>query len=415
MTTSHSTPPVTDPDDDLEQVRSVDLGDPTLYSTERPERIWGTLRRAGVPVHLEGWRSHWAVTRYRQIKQVLRHSELLSSEHGMRLGEKATDGVAGSAAGGRSMLVTDNPKHAHMRRFLEPAFTPKAVRRLAARTGDLAHRLVADAVAQPSVEFVEDVVAPLLTAVSCDLVGVPDEDRGYIARLCQAAFSGAGYATGADQVAAHVELLGYCDELLVAKRRNPADDAASALATARIDGAQLPRSSAVMNCHDLILGGNASARYVLTVLPMTLLEQQPFWEQLRADRVDFDAAAQELLRGEAPVNHVMRTVLSDLEVDGVRIRRGEIVTLWLRSANRDEEVFDRPEELRLGVPRRTHLSFGSGPHHCIAANLARLEIAALLRAMATQVGEAEPAAPPVRMESAFLRGYRAVPVALSPR
>lgn len=415
MRTAQPPAAVDEADDDLEQVRKVDLGDPSLYRTERPERIWRTLRAAGVPVHLQGRRDHWAVTRYHQVKEVLRHSELLSSEQGMRLGEKATDEAAGAAAGGRSMLVSDDPKHGQMRKILEPVFTPRAVRRLAESTGDLARRLIADAVAQPSVEFVEDVVAPLLTAVSCDLVGVPREDRRFVAQLCQAAFSGSGDITGPAQVAAHVELLGYCDELVLAKRRNPDDGAASLLANARIDGRPLPRSSAVMNCHDLVLGGNASARYVLTGLPVTLRRQRPFWEQLRDGCVDFDAAAQELLRGEAPVSHVMRTTLGDLDIAGVRVPRGEIVTLWLRSANRDESAFDRPDELRLGVPRRAHLSFGGGPHHCIAANLARLEIASLLRALAEQVVDAEPTAPPVRMESAFLRGYRAVPVTLRPR
>lgn len=407
--------PGTADDDDLEQVLALDLSDPSLYATERPERIWRTMRQAGVPLHLTGWRSHWAVTRYQQVKQVLRHSKLLSSEQGMRLGEKATDGAAGAAAGGQSMLVTDDPGHAHMRRILEPAFTPKAVRRLAANTGAHAHRLVSEAIAQPTVDFVESLVAPLLTTVSCDLVGVPHADRDSVAHLCQSAFSGAGYATASNQISAHVELLAYCDELILSKRRHPDDDAASALANARIDGAPLPRASAVMNCHDLLLGGNASARYVLTSIPLTMLSQRQFWDELRAGGVDFDAASREVLRCETPVNHIMRTLLDDLEIAGVRMRRGELVTLWLRSANRDEEVFDRPEEMRLGVPRHAHLSFGAGPHHCIAASVARLEIASLVRALAELVGDAELTAPPVRMESALLRGYRAVPISLYAR
>ncbi len=419
MTDSPAPVPLTahpaDRDDDLELVRTVDLADPALYATERPERIWRTMRRAGVPLHLGGSRSHWAVTRYQQVKQVLRHSSVLSSQRGMRLGEKATDGAAGAAAGGRSILVADDPAHAHMRRILEPAFSPTVVRGLAARTGTLAQRLVSDALDAPSVDFVEALVAPLVATVSCDLVGVPHADREQVAQLCQSAFSGAGYATAATQIAAHVELLGYCDELIRAKRRHPDDGAASALANARIHGAPLPQASAVMNCHDLILGGNASARYILTLMPLTLLTQRPFWARLRAGGADFDAAAHELLRCECPVSHIMRALLDDLEIGGVQMRRGELVTLWLRSANRDEDVFDRPTQMRLGVPRHMHLSFGAGPHHCLAATLARLEIASLLRALAELVDDAELTAPPVRMESAFLRGYRAVPIALYPR
>jgi cytochrome P450 len=404
-----------DPDDDLGQVLGIDLGDPMLYATERPERIWRTMRRAGAPLHLTGFRDHWAVTRYQQVKEVLRNSAKLSSEQGQRLGEKATDGAAGAAAGGTSMLVADDPAHAQMRRILEPAFSPTAVRRLAASTTGLARRLVADAAAQQSVEFVEALVAPLLTTVACDLVGIPDSDRGYLAELCQCAFSGSGYTTATTQITAHVELLGYCDELLMAKRRTPGDDAATALALAEIDGAPLPRAAAIMNCHDLILGGNASARYVVTSVPMTMLNQRPFWARLRGGDIDFAAATQELLRGEAPVNHIMRTLLGDLEIGGVQMRRGELVTLWLRSANRDESIFDDADRLRLDLRRHAHLTFGAGPHHCLAANLARLEIEALLRALAEQVRDAELTGPAVRMESAFLRGYRAVPIALHRR
>lgn len=405
----------THPDDDLDHVLAVDLADPMLYATERPEQIWRTMRRAGVPLRLAGFRSHWAVTRYGQIKEVLRHSSLLSSEKGMRLGEKATDGAAGATAGGMSMLVTDDPAHAHMRRILEPMFSPQAVRRLADRTGALARRLVSEAVAQPSVDFVESVAAPLLTTVACDLVGVPGPDRAHVAQLCQTAFSGSGYATATAQITAHVELLEYCANLIAGKRRTPGDDAATALAHARIDGPQLRRAAAIMNCHDLILGGNASARYVLTSLPVTMLTQRPFWNQLRAGTADFAAAAQELLRYETPVNHIMRVLLDDLEIEGVRMRRGEFVTLWLRSANRDEDVFDGGDEMRLGVPRRAHLSFGAGLHYCIAANLARMEIESLLRALTGLVSAAELTSAPVRMESSFLRGYRSVPIALHPR
>jgi cytochrome P450 len=406
---------ITDPDDDLDQVLALDLNDPHLYATERPERIWRTMRRTGVPLHLSGARSHWAVTRYEQIKEVLRHSSLLSSEKGMRLGEKATDSAAGATAGGTSILVTDDPAHARMRRILEPAFAPRVVRRLAESTGALAHRLVSEAAAQPSVDFVESVAGPLLTTVACDLVGVPVPDRAHVAELCQTAFSGAGYATATAQITAHVELLEYCAQLIAGKRRAPGDDAATILAQAKIDGAPLRREAAIMNCHDLLLGGNASARYVLTSMPVTLLTQRRFWSQLHAGTADFAAATQELLRYENPANHIMRALLGDLEIEGMRMRRGELVTLWLRSGNRDEDVFDGADEMRLGVPRRAHLSFGAGPHYCIAANLARMEIESLLRALASLVGDAELTAVPVRMESSLLRGYRSVPIALRRR
>jgi cytochrome P450 len=402
----------TDPDDILDNVIQVDLADPKLYASERPERLWATMRRARTPIHMTGLREHWAVTRYEQVREVFRSSQHLSSQKGIRLGEKPSDIMAGEASGGMSMLVADDPAHAQMRRALESAFSPKALRRLTDSTQALARRLVADAVAQPSVDFVESVATPLLTTVACDLLGIPASDRPRLAELSQMAFSGAGYATATVQITAHVELLAYCDELLTSKYRAPGDDLATTLAQAQMDGKAMSRSAAIMNCHDFILGGNASARYVLTAIPMTMVTQRPFWTQLRAGDGDFAVATEELLRYEAPVNHVMRCLLRDLDVGGVTMRRGELVTLWLRSANRDADVFDDPERMLLIGRGHPHLSFGLGPHYCIAAYLGRLEISSLLRALAELVGDAELVGEPRRMESSFLRGYRSVPLVL---
>jgi cytochrome P450 len=148
---------------------------------------------------------------------------------------------------------------------------------------------------------------------------------------------------------------------------------------------------------------------------VTLVNHRPFWTRLRAGNADFDAATEELLRVESPVNHVLRTLAGDLEVGGVTMRRGELVTLWLRSANRDADVFDDPDTMRPSGRRHTHLSFGHGPHYCIAAYLARIEIGALVRALAELVGDAELSGIPRRMESSFLRGYREVPITLRRR
>ncbi|MFC0527574.1 cytochrome P450 [Phytohabitans kaempferiae] len=404
-------------DDVLAEVLKVDLADPRLYATDRPERIWRTMRGAGLPLRMPGPREHWAVTRYRQVRDVLGQSHLLSSERGMRLGEKASDGQAGEAAGGMSMLVTDDPAHGEMRKALESAFTPRQMRRLAGGTEALARRLVVEAAAQPSVDFVASVATPLLTTVACDLLGVPESDRPHVASLTSTAFSGSGHATASAtaQIGAHTQLLEYCAELIASKRRAPGDDVASLLAQARMNGRPMPTHIAVMNCHDFILGGNASARFILTSIPVTLVRHRPFWTELRTGRADFDVATEELLRFEAPVNHLMRTLTGDVEVEGVRMRAGELVTLWLRSANRDADIFDDPDTMRATGRRHAHLTFGHGPHYCIAAYLARLEIRSLIRALAEEVADAELSAPPRRMESNFLRGYRAVPVALRPR
>lgn len=402
-------------DDVLDEVAKVDLADPKLYAGDRPERIWQTMRAAGKPIRMTGMREHWAVTRYRQIREVFRHSQKLSSQQGMRLGEKPTDIEASKAAGGMSMIVADDPAHAQMRRALESSLSPRALQRLAGNIQHLATQLVSDALAEPSVDFVDTVATPLLTAASCDLLGIPKSDRPRIGELTQMAFSGSGYATAAAQVTGHVQLLEYCGELLDHKLRHPGEDLATTLAQAQVRGAVLSREAAVMNCHDFVIGANASARYILTSVPMTMITQRPFWEQLRAGDADLDIATEELLRYETPINHVMRSILDDLEIGGVTMRRGEFVTLWLRSGNRDADVFEDPERMRLTRRRHAQLSFGHGPHYCIAAHLGRLEVASLVRALAARVQDVELTGEPRRIESNLLRGYRSLPMTLRPR
>lgn len=400
-------------DDVLDSAIKVDMTDPKFYSGERPERVWRTLRKGGKPVRSGGLREHWAITRYRQIEEIYRNPRLVSSEQGMHLGEKATDDRAGAAAGGMSLLVTDDPAHAEMRKALASAFTPRLMRRLTDSTQAIARRLVREAAEQPSVDFVAAVGAPLPAIVICDLLGVPESDREQVVALTQAAFSGSGYATSQTQMAAHAALFGYCHELLADKRRHPGDDITTVLANATMYGKPMDPDVAVMNCHDLIAGGNETARHASSSAARTMVTHPDAWAELRDGSADIDSATEEILRFEAPVNHVMRVLLDDVEIGGVRMRRGEFVTLWLRSANRDEDVYDRPDELRFDRSGNQHLSFGLGTHYCIAAYLARIEVRAVMRALVEDVAEVEPAGVPQRLESNFFRGYRSVPLALS--
>jgi cytochrome P450 len=111
----------------------------------------------------------------------------------------------------------------------------------------------------------------------------------------------------------------------------------------------------------------------------------------------------------------MRVALEDVQIGGVTMCAGEFVTLWLRSANRDEAVFDRPDELIFSRSPNNHVTFGRGGHFCLGARLARLEISALLRALVDMVATVELVGEPARLASCFLRGYRSLPVRLRGR
>lgn len=399
----------------LAEALRTDLTDPALYATDRPEEVWAALRRHGRPVLLRGSRPHWAVTRHAQIREVLQNTAWLSSEQGNHLGDKPTDAAAAAAAGGLSLLVSDGDRHAAMRVALSAGFRPRLLRRLTAQTHAVARRLITAALDHDEVDFVRAVAVPLPAEVVCALLGVPAEDTAHVVALTGTAFGGVGSATAVQQMTAHAELFAYCDRLLSRKQARPEDDIASTLATARIDGAPVPRQMAIMNCHDLIAGGNETARHTVSAAVLTATEERPFWVALRRGEADLGIATEEMLRFETPVSHVLRVLRADLTVAGVTMSAGDLVTLWVRSGNRDEGCF--PAATTLDPHRRPnpHLAFGHGPHYCIAAELARIEVAAVLRVVVDLVAGVEVVARPTRLRSNFFRGYERVPVALTPR
>jgi cytochrome P450 len=264
-------------------------------------------------------------------------------------------------------------------------------------------------------DFVQHVGAPLPSILICDLVGVPVRDRSYVMALTQDAFGDAEEGDADRQVSANAELFAYCDELVTNKRRHPGDDVATALAEGVVAGRPMSHETAVLNCHDLFAAGNETARHTSAAALLTMTTHPSEWADLRDGAVSFESATEELLRYEASVSHVLRVALEDVEVGGVTFRAGEFVTLWLRSANRDELVFDRPDYLIFSRSPNNHVTFGRGAHFCLGSHLARLEIASLLRALVELVATVELAGEPTRLASSFLRGFRSLPVRLHGR
>ena len=217
------------------------------------------------------------------------------------------------------------------------------------------------------------------------------------------------------QLAANAELFGYCDALVANRRSDPREDVATLLAEASADGGVMSHEAAVVNCHDLFAAGNETARHAAAVAVLTMATHPEEWLQLKTGSAEISDATEEVLRFGAPVSHVLRIALDDVEISGATIKRGELVTLWLRSANFDEDVFEYPESLRFSRRPNRHLTFGLGGHFCLGAFVARLEIAATIRSLLKTVAGVEVVEGPVRLSSNFLRGYRSLKVVLHRR
>ncbi|HZI39115.1 MAG TPA: cytochrome P450, partial [Acidimicrobiia bacterium] len=158
------------------------------------------------------------------------------------------------------------------------------------------------------------------------------------------------------------------------------------------------------------VAGNETLRNGIPGGMVALMSNPDVQRRLRADRSLLPAAVEEMLRWWTPVMHFRRTAAVDTDLAGVKIRAGDKVVVWFSAANRDPAVFPDPDTFNPARSPNEHLSFGHGPHFCLGAHLARVQMRAMFGAVLDLLGEVEPAGEPVRLRSNFQNGIKSLPV-----
>lgn len=393
----------------------LDLADPRTFAGHDLGAFWRRLR-ATQPLHRqpsrEGRPGFWVLSRHADIVTVYRDDDRFVSEHGNVL---VTLLAGGDSAGGKMLAVTDGPRHQALRRVLLKAFSPRALCRISERVRTNTRRLVADAVERGTCDFAAEIASHIPMATISDLLGVPEQDRAFLLRQTKSALSSDdGTGTALDAVLARNEILLYFGQLCEERRRSPGDDVVSALATSQIDGEPLSDDDIVLNCYSLILGGDETSRLSMVDAVHTLTRAEDQWARLKEQRVTMDTAVDEVLRWASPTMHFGRRARYDVEMHGRIIRAGDVVTLWHSSANRDERVFRDPDKFDLARTPNRHLAFGHGPHYCLGAHLAKVEVSELLTALRDFTTGFEPTGPAVRIHSNFLTGISSLPLRFAP-
>ncbi|WP_030408374.1 cytochrome P450 [Streptomyces albus] len=397
---------------------TVDVADPDLYVSGDPVATWARLR-ATTPVF---WNEHppgrgfWSVMTYQPALEVYRNTSAFTSELGMRVD---SDAAAVKAAAGKMLIVTDPPVHPRLRQLMNSAFVPRVVATLEESMRRVIEPLVDQALEKESVDFVSEVAAVLPAAIICDIMNVPQAERSTMIELTSQAFGASVGASGGcpmDQLQkteAHSEIFLYYTELVEERRRNPGDDVVSALIQGDLSGRPLTNEEVLLNCDGLVTGANETTRHASAAGLIALIENPGEWHRLKTGQVSIESAVDEVLRYTSPALHVMRVATQDVEVGGQQVSAGEAVVLWNSSANRDESVFPAPDRFDLGRTPNRHLTFGMGPHFCLGAPLARVELKVLLQVLAERVSHMEITGPVKRMRSNFMWGIDHLPVALS--
>lgn len=403
------------------------LADINLWDKDRfvegvPHEWFSDLRReAPVFKHHAGDEAgeseFWAVTGYDDVVTVNRDNALFSSARGLVfLWDAAPEHLEQQRL---LMLNMDPPMHTRYRRLINKGFTPRMVSALESTMRERTTGIIDRVSARGECDFVTDVASELPLQVIADLMGVPQEDRHKL-------FDWSNHMIGAEDPEygvteemaqqASMDLYAYASELAAQKRANPQDDLISVLSQASVDGEQLSELELDLFFLILSVAGNETTRNLISHGMVALLEHPDQLERLRAHRDLLPGAVEEMLRWASPVMNFRRTATQDVVIGGQEIKEGDKVVVWYISANRDENVFVDPFTFDIERAPNEHVAFGGGgPHFCLGANLARMEIQVMFDVILDRLHDIELTGDVSRLRSNFINGLKHIPLKFSIR
>ncbi|WP_026425600.1 cytochrome P450 [Actinokineospora inagensis] len=339
-----------------------------------PEPLFETLRtdQPLIRVRLPYGEPAWVASRYEDIKVVLgdpRFSRAAGQDR-----DEPRMRPHPSPPG--SILGLDPPDHTRLRRLVMKAFTVRRVEQLRPRAQDIANGLV-DAMIEHGrpVDLVDEFALPLPVTVICELLGVPYEDRVDFRVWSDAFLATTKYTP--DQARVYIDrLTDYMAGLIAQRRQHPTDDLIGALVIARDEEDRLSEEELVSLSMGLLVAGHETTASQIPNFVYTLLTHPDQLDRVRADLSLVPRAVEELMR-YVPLGiggGIARYALEDVQLGGVLVKAGEPVLPALASANRDASIFPNPERLDVDRAGAPHVGFGHGPHHCLGAPLARMEL-----------------------------------------
>jgi len=345
-----------------------------------------------VRTRLPDGRVGWLVTRYDDVRQVLIDPRF---SRAAAVGPEVPDAGLGQAATD-TILSMDPPEHTRLRRLVAGAFTARRVEALRPRVTKLVDELIDHLITLPQpADLVENFSFPLPVQVICELLGVPPADRHLFHEWSDTVLSDIS-GDPAEIEAAFAELSGYFARLLAAKRAQPADDLMTALIEARDAQDRLSESELVRLCLTLLVAGHETTANQINMFLLVLHEHPEQLHRLRGDLAMIPQAVEELMRFAqlgASGGGLPRVTTEEVELSGVRIPKGEAVIPVITVANRDPALAPDPDRVDVARPLTTHLGFGAGVHHCLGAQLARMELQEALRGLLGRLPRMELAVP----------------------
>jgi P450-derived glycosyltransferase activator len=373
---------------------------------DNPYAIYERLRAQGtlVPTRF----GQWVTPSHRICNTVLR-------DRGFGVRQAELNGMsAASDEFDMSFLDRNPPDHTRLRRLAQPAFSPKQMAGYRPRIEKQVDDLLDRAAAAGDFDLVSALAAPLPIAVITDLLGVPDADSERFAEVgtvIGSALEGIRSLGHAARLqAANNELRRLFEELFALRRESPSDDLISRIVAA--EGDQIQSHEMIPMCNLLLVAGFETTVNLVGNAVKTLLDHPAQWRDLCDDPEGLAGPAiEETLRYEPPVQRTARCALTDVELDGHTVRKGQFVVTLLGAANRDPEAFADPNTFDIHREQTAdHLAFSSGIHYCVGQPLARIEAVIALQKLAERMPDLRRTGPVKRRVSSVVRGPIRLPV-----
>lgn len=399
------------------------ITDPKLFAND--DKLHGMLKRLRHEdpfpyVQADDHLPFWLATRHATISEIELNPtrfisapiQALNSISHMQRSIKAAGGSVQQIL--RNVTAMDGDEHRVYRAIAQSRFFPTALGRI---RGDV-EKIAAEFVDRMSrfggqCDFATDIALGYPLRVIMNLLNVPPEDEALMLRLTQQLLTSQDKefnGPDASPVAAIVEMSAYFQPIIEDLRKNPRDDIASVIATAKIDGEFLSNRDVFGYFLIVATAGHDTTSYSLTGGLKALLDFPDQLTKLRADPSLMPSAVEEIIRWATPVKHFCRTATEDCIIEGKQVRKGDMILLSYPSANRDEAVYEDPFVFRVDRKPNRHLAFGTGPHVCLGQHLARIELHSFLREFLKRIDHVEQAGDARRVESTFVGGVKNLPI-----
>ncbi|GAB1541466.1 cytochrome P450 [Scytonema sp. NUACC21] len=385
---------------------------PTYAYLRKNAPIYQVMQSNGRPL--------WLVTRYEDAIAVLRDPRFVKDFRNAIMPEELAELPPDEPTLTlleRSMLDSDPPNHTRLRGLVSKAFTPRRIEQLGARIQEIAEELLDAVQDKGSMDLIAEYAFPLPMNVISEMLGIPDEDCDKFHNWSKALVEGINVMDpyfDKTALAVAAEFFEYIRILLDKRRKTPADDLISTLIMAEEQSDKLNEDELISMIHLLILAGHETTINLIGNGVLALLQHPDQLALLKNNPSLIKPAVEEFLRYEASVQTASsRYTKEDVEIDGQIIPRGELVLVVLGAANHDPKHFNKPDELNITRQNNQHIAFGYGIHHCLGAQLARLEGQIAINTLLRRLPNIKLAVAPEELRwrpGLNIRGLEALPV-----